>query len=57
MTGKDWEKLENIGQVFGYVGVEQTEEDCFFDGSKSIKTSHLFHWIIHINCSHHYSLL
>lgn len=36
------EKLENIGQVFGYVGVEPTEEDCFFDGSKSIKTSHLY---------------
>lgn len=33
-------KLENMGQIFGIVGDSNTEDDCYFDGSNTIETTH-----------------
>ena len=33
-------KLKNMGQIFGIVGDSNTEDDCFFDGSNTIETTH-----------------
>ncbi len=38
----DEKKLENIGQVFSIAGDDYIDDNCFFDASNTIKTSHSF---------------
>jgi hypothetical protein len=33
-------KLENMGQIFSIVGDDVIEDDCYFDGSNTIETTH-----------------